>query len=74
MKNNIFWDVTPCSLVEIYKSLGSSTSLLNVVKLLLDYTASHPKRVYSSKLKWVLKKQGLMVWTGFIGSGAWIYE
>jgi hypothetical protein len=40
MKNSVFLDKIPCSLVEVYQL----HCLQNVCKLLSDFTASHPRR------------------------------
>jgi hypothetical protein len=43
MKSNIFWEMTPCSLVR-----SSPALLQNFGELVLVYTASHSTRQYSS--------------------------
>jgi hypothetical protein len=57
MKFRVFWDVAPCSHVEVYWSFrgaycihhqgddGRSTHLWNVSQLRCDYTALHPRRL-----------------------------
>jgi hypothetical protein len=40
----VFWDVAPCSLVEVYRRFRGSKHLWNVDKHLRDYTAQHPRR------------------------------
>jgi hypothetical protein len=58
MKMAIFWDVAPCSLVEVYRRFSGACCLhhqgkhlWNVGKLLPDYTAQHPRRQLSSFLQ-----------------------
>jgi hypothetical protein len=41
--NTLFWNVTPCSLVEIYKDLKKFCSILKVENCLLVETASWRK-------------------------------
>jgi hypothetical protein len=64
VKSTIFWDVTPCSLMEVHRCFGGrycfqiqgrrvdqasySTFLRNVGKHLRNYTLSHRRREYSS--------------------------
>jgi hypothetical protein len=61
MKIIVFWDVAPCSLIEVYQRFrgtycihhhspddGGSKHLRNVGKFLPDYTAQHPRRQPSS--------------------------
>jgi hypothetical protein len=57
MKMAVFWVVAPCSLVEVYRRFrgdrpddGGSKYLLNVGKLLPDYTALQTRRQSSSAL------------------------
>jgi hypothetical protein len=40
----VFWDVAPCSLVEVYRRFRDSKHLWDAGKLLPDYTAQHPRR------------------------------
>jgi hypothetical protein len=57
-KTTVFWDVAPCSLIEVYRRFrgaycllmhrpddGGSMHLWNVLQLLRDYTAQYPKRL-----------------------------
>jgi hypothetical protein len=50
MKMAVFWDVAPCSLVEVYRRFRGACCLhhqgdeWNVCKILPDYTAQHPRR------------------------------
>jgi hypothetical protein len=54
MKITVFWDVAPCSLVEVYRRFGGAYCLQlqgdvkAVGKLLPEYTAQHPRRQPSS--------------------------
>jgi hypothetical protein len=59
MKSRVFWDVVPCSHVEVDRRFrggtasimeddGGSTHLRNVGLLQRDYTALHPRRLYTS--------------------------
>jgi hypothetical protein len=55
MKTTVFWDIAPCSVVEVYRLFGGSCCLhhqsdggskhvWNVGKLLPDFTAQQPRR------------------------------
>jgi hypothetical protein len=61
IKLRVFWDVVPCSHVEVDRCFrvayclhrhrhdeGGSTPLCNVGQLQRDYTALHPRRLYTS--------------------------
>jgi hypothetical protein len=64
LKNTVFWDVKPCSLVDIYRSWGGTfciqlqiysemwgrTFLRNVGKYISDYQPSHPRRHYAQEI------------------------
>jgi hypothetical protein len=54
MKMAVFWVVTPCSLVEVYRRFGGACCLHHQGgrgKLLPDYTALQPRRQPSSSEK-----------------------
>jgi hypothetical protein len=46
MKTAVFWDVAPCSLVDIdlHIDAGGSKLLWNVRQYLPNYAAQHPRR------------------------------
>jgi hypothetical protein len=53
MKTTAFWDIAPCSLVEVARHQrsrpddGGSTHLKNIGQLLRDFTAQYPRRLSS---------------------------
>jgi hypothetical protein len=53
IKSTVFWDVKPCSLVEIYRLFGERTAYIFRIEeeakqaALPDHTASHSRRQYS---------------------------
>jgi hypothetical protein len=52
---DVFWDVAPCSLVEVYRRFRGACCLhhqamsTHVGKLLTDHTAQHPRKQSSSE-------------------------